>query len=373
MKLLTLCYEFPPIGGGGSKVVYGLTRELVRQGHEVDIVTMGYKGLPREEDVNGVHVYRLPCIRTRKSVCYSPEMATYIAAALPFVLNLTKRNRYDLNHTHFILPDGFIAYILKKRRGLPYVITAHGSDVPGYNPHRFKMMHKFLSPLWRKIIHSAEKIICPSRALQKLIVESGSLAPVEHIPNGLATEDFNPGRPKQKRVLLVSRVLERKGFQFFLEAMDCLDEDYEVNIVGEGPYLPVLKSLAARQTKKVQFLGWMDHAAGGIKELYETSQIFVFPSEAENFPIVLLEAMASGMAIITTGGTGCAEVVGDTGLLIESRNSESIRKALRRLLNEPELCASMGAAARKRFENHFSWATNASLYARLYQSCKATS
>ena len=65
MRILMLSYEFPPLGGGGAKVVYGLSQELVRVGHAVDLVTMGFKGLPGYEKVNGVHVYRVPFIRMR--------------------------------------------------------------------------------------------------------------------------------------------------------------------------------------------------------------------------------------------------------------------------------------------------------------------
>ncbi len=59
MKILMHCYEFPPLGGGAAKVVYGLSTKLVEMGHEVDVVTMGYKGLQRHEVIEGVNVYRI--------------------------------------------------------------------------------------------------------------------------------------------------------------------------------------------------------------------------------------------------------------------------------------------------------------------------
>ena len=99
MKILLLSYEYPPLGGGGSKVVYGLSQELVRAGHEVDLVTMGFRGLAKEQKVEGVNIYRVPCIRLKKSICSSPEMLTYVAAAIPFVIRLQKQRQYDINHT----------------------------------------------------------------------------------------------------------------------------------------------------------------------------------------------------------------------------------------------------------------------------------
>src|SRR5919108_3063185 len=155
MKVLMLSYEFPPLGGGGAKVVHGLSKELVKLGHSVDLVTMGFRELPRYEQINGVNVHRIQCIRTRESICSTPEMISYVLSAIPTVLRLMRREHYHINHTHFILPDGLVSYILKRFTGLPYIITAHGSDVPGYNPNRFKLGHKLFSGSWMKVTQGA--------------------------------------------------------------------------------------------------------------------------------------------------------------------------------------------------------------------------
>ena len=105
----------------------------------------------------------------------------------------------------------------------------------------------------------------------------------------------------------------------------------------------------------MNFLGYLDNQGPELKELYETSSIFVFPSESENFPIVLLEAMVAGMAIVTTSDTGCAEVVGDTALLVESRDAASIQRALETLLSDAELRADLGRQARARVEANYGW------------------
>lgn len=369
MGILMLSYEFPPIGGGGAKVVYGLSKELGVLGCDVDIVTMGFRGLPRHESIDGVNIYRIPCIRTKESVCSSPEMASYIFSAIPFALGLLKRRNYLINHTHFIFPDGLISYMLKRLTGLPYIITAHGSDVPGYNPNRFKLGHKLLSPLWREITRNAEQIVCPSESLKSLVLKHCADARITLIPNGIDTNRFQSNGNKQKRILIVSRMFERKGIQYFLRALGELEFEHEVNIVGEGPYLKTLKQIADGLKVRARFYGWLKHTSSELKELYETSSIFIFPSESENFPIVLLEAMASGMAIITTKGTGCAEVVGDTALLVEPRNTIAIKEALAKLIGNPTLCKELGRAARIRLENNFGWIAVARQYADLYSKC----
>lgn len=361
------CYEFPPLGGGAAKVVYGLSTKLVEMGHEVDVVTMGYKGLQRREIVEGVNVYRIPGIRLKKSMCYTPEMLPYVVLAFCFTRKLAKQRKYHINHTHFIFPDGIIAYLLKNIIGLPYIITSHGSDVPGYNPNRFAFQHKLLSPIWKKITLKTEKIFCPSEYVRSLISQQNPNIKTGVIPNGIDTDKFNPSQEKQNRILVVSRMFERKGIQYFLKALEGLDNNYEVHIVGDGPYLGSLQRIANDLKLKINFWGFLDNKTDKLKELYETSRIFAFVSEAENFPIVLLEAMTAGMAIITTNGTGCAEVVKDTALLVEPKNPEAIKEALIKLIQNPELCDDLGNAARKRIDDHFSWETIAKQYISIYK------
>ncbi|MER3446606.1 MAG: hypothetical protein C4291_07060 [Candidatus Dadabacteria bacterium] len=366
MKVLMLSYEFPPLGGGGAKVVYGLSSELVKLGHSVDLVTMGFQGLPDYEQVNGINVHRIQCIRARESVCSTHEMFSYVLSAVPVALRLIRREHYHINHTHFIFPDGLVSYILKKLTGIPYIITAHGSDVPGYNPNRFRLGHRLFSVPWSKVTQGTEQIICPSETLRSLVLKHSPDTNVAVIPNGIDINKFQINWNKKRRILLVSRMFERKGIQYFLRALDGLDIEHDINIVGDGPYLRALQQMAINLKVKVRFCGWLENTSRELKELFETSSIFVFTSESENFPIVLLEAMTAGMAIITTKDTGCAEVVGDAGLLINSRDHVAIREALNRLISNPELCRELGQAARSRVEKNFTWSVIAKRYIDIY-------
>lgn len=367
-----LSYEFPPLGGGGSRVVYGLSKELVQAGHEVDIVTMRFRGLAEQEKTDGINILRVPCIRFRESTCSSPEMMTYIASAIPYVLRLQRQRDYDINNTHFIYPDGLISYLIKKKTGLPFIITAHGSDVPGYNPHRFKWQHRILLPAWKKIIREAGAIICPSHHLSALVKENSHSTYPTIIPNGIDTDMFKMTGGKQERILIVTRMYERKGIQYFIEALNGMNINHEINIVGDGPYLNALQRMASRLTTKVRFWGWLDNKSSELKKLYETSSIFLLPSESENFPIVLLEAMSAGMAVITTAGTGCEEVVGDTGLLVPPKDPNAIKQALTRLMNDDQLVIQLGKAARRRVVKRFGWETVSQQYVDMYRKYALT-
>lgn len=367
LNILQLSYEYPPIGGGGSRVAFGLSRELASRGHQVHVVTMRYGDLPLRENLDGVTVHRVPCIRRSKFHCSLPEAGLYLARARPVLADLTKQHRFDVVHGHFILPGGINAGWLSRRSGLPYVLTAHGSDVPGYNPHRLHLAHSLSAPLWHRATRSAGSIICPSRSIEALVHARDAALPTTVIPYGFETGRYRLDRPRQKRILTVSRLLRRKGVQDLIAAVSQTELPYEVHVVGDGPHLEVLRRLARTSATPVTFHGWLDNRSPELTSLYETSEIFVLPSEAENFPVSLMEAMAAGLAVVTSRGTGCAEVVGDAGVLVGSGEPAELRDVLFRLTGDPQEVADLGRRARGRLERDLSWASIAGRHEQLYR------
>lgn len=354
-QILSTSYEFPPLGGGGAKVADGIARRVVARGYDVDFVTMGFRGLKRDERVNGVRVHRMAGIRMRVGSCSFVEMIPYVMFAPIRIARQCREKHYVVNHAHFIFPDGLVAFVVKLTIGLPYIITAHGSDVPNYNPDRFKLLHRLLLPVWRQITNHASLILCPSATIEELIKAKNPNARTSVIPNGIATDKFPPGPKNPRRLLVVTRFFERKGVQFVIRALSELSGRFDVDIVGNGPYLDTVKRLAAELQVEAKFWGHLDNDSAQLRSLYQSAAVFAFTSEAENFPIVLLEAMTAGAAIITTSGTGCQEVVGDAALLVPPRNAQAITEALRRLSDSPQLVEQLGAAARARAIGRFGW------------------
>ncbi|MCK5269579.1 MAG: glycosyltransferase family 4 protein [Sedimentisphaerales bacterium] len=366
MKILMLNYEFPPVGGGAGPVTLELCRQLVKFGHHVDVVTMAYDNLPDFECLDGVNVYRTPALRKRPDICHIHEMATYLPGALPKVLQLVRQVWYDVIHCHFIFPTEPLALLISKITGIPFLVTCHGSDVPGYNPDRFGLSHKLLMPGWRFLIRRTPLIISPSESLKRLIHKQASYANVKVIPNGFNTDMFEPAA-KEKSILLCSRLLPRKGFQYAIEAIKQLAPDWTVNVVGDGPFLPELKRIAEGSETPINFLGWLDRGDQRFRRLFETGSICIFPSEAENFPTVLLEAMAAGMAVITSTAGGCPEVVGQAALLVEPHDTAAIRRQLEKLIDSEELRRKLSYAARRRTEM-FGWPAVTRKYLDQYQN-----
>ena len=352
-------YEYPPIGGGGANVAHPLAAALVTRGHSVDVVTSGMDDLPEYEVIDGVRVHRVRCVRRHRHYSTTAELMTWIWPAYRKALELARVQQFDLNHTHFALPTGLVSYLLYRKTGLPYITTIHGSDVPGYNPDRFRIVHSLAQPAWRRIIRGSARIVSASHFLKKLL-QSRIEVPVDVVRNGYTSKfGGQPSAAKKNRILIVTRMFPRKGVQYFLDALSGLEHDWEVIIAGDGPYLPRLKAKCKKMGLNVRFVGFVQGDV--LAELYASSKIFVFPSLQENFPVVLLEAMEAGCAIITTDSDGCAEVVGDAGIATLPERVDQLRNALTLLMSDPERVELLSMRARHRI-NRFRWPRIAAQY-----------
>lgn len=370
-RILVLNYEFPPLGGGASPVSYEIAERLSIMGDfDIDVVTMGYKDLPKYEEVNNnFRIHRVKCLRSKKELCHPWEQATYLFSAWFKCQELLKKNNYDLCHCHFIIPTGVLALRLKKKFGLPYIITSHGSDVPGFNTDRFKFLHKFTGPLLKKISKEAKNIISPSLYLKDLILKNISILKNEKIiviPNGIDTNKFTP-QEKKKYIFSSGRLLVRKGFQYLIQAVSNEDIGYEVHIAGDGPMMSGLKKLAEKSKTKIMFHGWLDNNGKDYKNLLEQAAIYVLASEKENASIALLEAMSAGCAIITTNVSGCPETVGNMGILINPKNSDDLKLKLNSIVNNQNKLVELQRMASERIKNIYDWSFILEKYIKVYE------
>lgn len=369
LRILMPNLEYPPLGGGAGPVTRGLARALVERGHQVDVVTMGYRGLPAEDADDGVRIHRVPGIRSRLELSHVHELATYVWSGYRKALELTRKARYDLCHCHFILPTGLIPYLLRNAPGFPpYLITCHGSDVPGYNPDRFTMLHRLTPPLLRRILGHSAGVIVPSAALEQLLRSQfgPALPPMTRIANGVDLSQFT-ARRKEPRILVATRLFQRKGVQHVIEALAGIpDHGHQLEVAGDGPQRAELEQQAGTSGVPARFHGWLP--PGPLNRLYEQSRVFVLASSSDNFPVSLLEAMAARCAIITTRAGGCPEVVGDTGLVVEPGDVRGIRQVLSRLIQEPAYAEELGNRAARRVRELFGWSTITARHEAAYEA-----
>lgn len=369
MKILVLNHEFPPVGGGASPVCFDLCSHLAKLGHHVDVVTMHYKDTQRFEQINGFNVYRTAAIRKRPDICHTHELATYVPGAFFKTLKLARKNKYDVIHCHFVVPGGILAYLISKLTGIPYVITCHGSDVPGHNPERFILLHKMIKPFWVFLVSRAKAITAPSKFLASKIVSLAQKANVQVIPNGIDAERFNRSVQKKKKILLCSRILKFKGFQYFIEAIKDMELDWEIDIIGDGPYLSELKDMAKDCKTKIKFHGWLDKNSKKYTNLFSESSIFVFPSKAESFGMVTAEAMAAGCAVIASDISSHKEVLKDAGIFVPIENSDSIRRELKNIIENYAQRIELQDKA-SQLASEYNWNNLSQKFVDLYQRYK---
>jgi glycosyltransferase involved in cell wall biosynthesis len=329
MNILFLNYEFPPIGGGGSPVSYEIAKGYADQGHTVDVVTMKYKDLPEYEVRDGINIYRVPCLRTKKEICHPWEQLTYLIAAKKFLRKQLVSKKYHINHTHFLIPTGPLALWVLKKYKIPYIVTAHGSDVLGYNK-RFKLLYPLLKRPWLNIIRKAAAVTTPSDFLKGKIREITDEGNVITISNGLDLTKFKPMK-KEKRILILARLFVNKGIHDILDALKSIDlKGWTVDIVGEGPYRGILEEKVKENnlTDSVAFHGWVDHDSDLLKSLYGRAAIFISNSYFESFGQTALEAISAGCYPLLSDIGGYRSIVNDDKYFFEKENTEQIQSKL---------------------------------------------
>lgn len=327
-RILVLNYEFPPLGGGASPVSYEISKGYAKLGHKVTVVTMHMKGLKQYERKEGMDIYRVKCIRSKKEICHPWEQYSYLVSAKRFLKQHLKDNKYDICHCHFIIPTGVLALWVKKTFGIPYIVTSHGSDVLGYNK-RFRYLYPLLARKWKEIIKEAKVVTTPSQFLQNKIKEITNKGKFIVIPNGIDPKKFKPMK-KENKILVVARLFPNKGVQDILDALKGVDlKGWKVDIVGDGPYRSFLENKAKQNGLQsvVKFHGWIDNNSKKMKELYGKAKIFISASYFENMSMVLLEALASGCHVIASNVGGNPEVVKKEDLF-EAKDTKGIKSKI---------------------------------------------
>lgn len=359
MKVLMLNYEYPPIGGGTGNANRYLLRELREKDVEVDLVTSSPEEYREEHLSDDVTVYRLDVDKEKLNYWRIAELLRYMVKGTVKAWRLDKENDYDLVHAWTGFPCGVMAKLV----GEKYIVALRGSDVPGYSS-RFSGMYFLLKPLIRQVWSSADEVIPNSSDLRDLAQETLDME-MEVIPNGVDAEEFLPGCVSDEdfRVLTVARLIPRKRVRDVVRAVENLDVELEV--VGDGPEMEKLKELVSDFgiAHRVSFTGEVDH--GEIHRSYRRADVFVLPSLNEGMSNTVLEAMASGLPVITTDTGGTEELIEGNGVVVGKRNPGGIRKALVKYMDNPERVEEHGDRSRSLAEER-SWEKIAERYVEVY-------
>jgi len=392
MKIAFIVSAFPTLS---ETFILNQITGLIDRGHEVDIFA-GYN--PNEEKVHPAvekyqlmeHVYyfNMPVDKIKrvlKGVCllvmnfrkaparllrtlnvfkYGKDALSLrlLYAVIPF---LGKEQKYDIIHCHFG-PNGNLGLMLKKLdiRG-KLVVTFHGYDMSAILVHQSH-------DVYRKIFDATDLLMPISNHWKMKLIKMGANPEkilVHRMGVGLQQFEFKV-RSRQKnetvKLLTVARLVEKKGIEYGIQAISAVCQRHpewliQYDIVGEGPLRTDLEFLISQLKiqEKVKLWGAKTHE--NVQSLMMQAHIFLLPSvtarngDQEGIPVSLMEALASGMPVLSTLHSGIPELVqdGQSGFLVPERDVDALAERLEYFIEHPEIWPEMGKAGWKFVEEHY--------------------
>ncbi|HJJ04714.1 MAG TPA: glycosyltransferase family 4 protein [Clostridiaceae bacterium] len=372
MKILMLTWEYPPrIVGGIARVVHDLSQRLIKDGHEVTVITYKDGDAPEYESDKGVQVYRIEnyMIRPNNFIDWIMQMNfNMIAKANELIANGEK---FDTIHAH----DWLVAYAaktLKHSYNIPLVSTIHATE-SGRNSGIHDEVQRYINDTeWLLTYESSEVIVnsnymkCELQRLFGLPFEK-----INVVPNGININNFagierdyefrrQYAMDNEKIILYVGRLVYEKGIQNLISAMPKILNGYhdsKLIIAGKGGMLDELKAQANSMGlgDKVYFTGYLN--AKQVQKMYKCADVAVFPSTYEPFGIVALEAMLAGVPTVVSDVGGLNEIIehGVNGMKSYAGNSNSIADSVLSLLYDHKLCANISKNAKNKVKEQFNW------------------
>jgi phosphatidylinositol alpha-1,6-mannosyltransferase len=371
---LLLTFDFPPMGGGIARWMAELALGYPAGGL---IVSTGSLAGAAESDA------RFPARIDRLTVPAS-RLKTLRGLILwsRRVTALTAEHSVPFIWCGNVRPAAYPAKWAHDRSGIPYGVMVHGGDLlalrHNYRESRFKRLAA------KSLLGSAEVLVANSRFTHDLACEvfrelglPERTGRVRVVPLGTDPVQFRPGLdpeplvtrhrlPPGRWLLTVARLVPHKGIDTAIKALALLapgHPDLRYAIAGQGTYRPALESLAREHGMgdRVHFLA--DVSDGDLPMAYALADVYVGVSrltarDVEGFGIALLEASASGKPVVAGRSGGMPDAVreGETGLLVDPEDPESVARAIGGLLDDPARGRAMGAAGRKAVESFYNWA-----------------
>jgi glycosyltransferase involved in cell wall biosynthesis len=380
MRVLFFNYEYPPLGGGAANATFCILREYSKIPNlTVDLITSSVDANYHQEKIGeNIFIHKIPIGKNEKNLHFQSqkELLVYLWRSYNFSKKLLIKNKYDLTHSFFTVPCGLVSLLLRYQHKIPYIISLRGSDVPGYSD-RFSLIYALLKPLFRLIWKKAEAVISNSKGLKNLALKTNPDQKIEIIYNGVDTDKFKPDNDLKNRNKFIitpgaSRITTRKGLRYLIEAADKLLKKYpqvHLKIMGEGDAKKSLQELVMNLNveNNVEFLGRIPR--GKTFPYYQEADVFILTSFNEGMSNAMLEALASGLPIISTDTGGAEELVenGENGYMIKMKNSTDVAEKIEKLINNSELAKRMGEKSREK-ALEMSWKNIATEYFGLYKN-----
>ncbi|WJS99107.1 glycosyltransferase family 4 protein [Novosphingobium humi] len=404
MRILICTNVYPPrFVGGAELVAHELARQMLAQGHEVaafvgDLNGPGEHLAIWQETRDGVQVHRINTMQQD----YDPQHLNFLHPAVDQHFSAVLREfRPDVVHCHNLMGLSVRLPILAAEFGARVFVTLHdfwgfclnntllrpdGRTCKDYDACRVclpagndtagaRMPLRLRKGLFSLAFDHVDKFIAPSpfiaRQYQKAGLDDGRIAVIS---NGMDLQRFAPReRPDRPfppvRLLYVGYLGTHKGVDILLQALALLaDTDIDLEIIGTGSQEQTYRDKADQLGLTERIIWRGRQAPSDMPQNYARADVVVLPSIwEENQPVCLMEAMASGLPIVASRIGGIPDMINDgqEGLLCDPGDPYALSRALRVLIDDPDLRSAMGAKGRRRLQD-MSYAGQASRLLRLF-------
>lgn len=397
-RILFFTSNFPRWPGDSTTpFVLHLAQDLAALGWEVDVLAPHAPGCARVETLDGIRVERFRYLRPERleTVCYQggalinlrrdrsnlAKLPALVLCQWAAVLRRLATRRYDLLHSHWMLPQGFTGVLAARPLRVPHVVTVHGGDA-------FALRGAVLARFKRFALSHADAVTVNSSATRAAVLDIADVGTRLHtIPMGVADKPVDAAavariRARYRRgagplVVFVGRLVYEKGADDLIFAVSKLRSelpDVRALIVGDGPERTALEGMAGQLGlgDRVVFTGWVQ--PDQVSAYLAAADIFVGPSKQgpdgwiEAQGLTFVEAMLAGTPVVATRCGGIVDAVrdGETGLLVEQGAPDEIAAAVARLAADAGLRERLVRAAEQLARARFTRAASALAFSELF-------
>ncbi len=335
----------------------------------------GLKRIPSQGEISGIPVFYPRYTSPPKQFFHG----LWGFFAYPFLRQLLYElqsiRKFDLIHAHYASPCGLIALLAQRWMKIPIILSVHGGDVT------FTARQNLLgAAIIRWVFENVDAILTNSTWTARQVIHFGGDPRKVHIvrlggnaPAGIDLSTGSRSKDGKTTLLSVGNLYPTKGHIYVLYALRrliAMGYSLRYVIVGDGPEKARLIKLVNELDleNEVSFEGAKPH--GEVWSYFEASDIFVLPSWVEGFGLVFTEALGLGkpaIGCIGAGGPEDLKVLGDCIELVQPRDVESLVRALKNLLDDPQRARQMGETGRQIVAEHYTWERNAITTLQVYR------
>jgi len=356
--------QFPPHIGGVGVHIHSLSKELVKNGEEVFVITYPHKDIKYLKNKDYMDNRGIKVIGTYGVNIGGLRSLFYTFFGTIQLIKTVKKYDIDIIHGHYLYPAGLIAVLAGIFTKKKVYVTSHGSDIFCLYPQ-----HKFMRPVIKFVLKRADVVLAVSEALKEEILKIdvpnienkvklnwNTVNIDEFKPQDTLNQDEKESLKALKKeldisenkpiIIFVGNIIKRKNVATILDAKKQLKSDCTLLVVGDGPLLNSLKEkVEDEKIDNVIFTG----ARSDVANLIRISDLLILPSYSESFGLVLIESLACGKPVIGSNVGGIKEIITkDVGLLVEPSDYNGLANAIDLILDNDDLREKFKSNARNR-------------------------